>query len=42
VAGETEFTFLARDTASSYIDTRPNLDNVPEPREYIARMPEGP
>jgi len=33
---ETAFTFLARDTESPYIDTRPNLVNAPEPREYKA------
>ena len=34
---ETEFTFLARDTVSPYVDNRPNLETgKPEDREYYA------
>jgi len=36
--GETAYTFLARDTVSPYVDTRPNLTDGPESREYIAQF----
>jgi len=36
-ADEVDFSFLARDTASPYIDNRPNKESgKPEDREYIA------
>ena len=37
---ETEYTFLARDTESPYVDTRANLaagGNGPETRYYVAQ-----
>lgn len=34
---ETEFGFLARDTESPYVDTRPNLTSGPETRHYVAQ-----
>ncbi len=35
-AGETAFSFLARDTDSPYVDTRAPGGNVPETRQYYA------
>jgi hypothetical protein len=37
-AAETEFTFLARDTQEPYTDTRPNLAQGPETRQYRAQF----
>jgi hypothetical protein len=36
-AGEAEFTFLARDTETPYLDNRANLSAAPETRHYRAR-----
>jgi len=39
---EAAFSFLARDTESPYVDTRPNLDpSAPETRQYTARFLDG-
>jgi len=35
---ETAFSFLARDTESPYVDTRANLTDAPEKREYVAQF----